>query len=292
MNGIPVILDTDRHATNGPLSLFLETAPEIDLLGLIIPDEKQVHDNFYDQFDAAEPICRDIPKAIGYGAPIRKKQNTEQCAAGSDGIVRAADFISDIIKKTDEKVNIITCGPLTDMAIFLLSYPELKGRINNICILGGAILTGDATPIGEYNICRDPEAASIVFDSGAPITMFGLELQQKVLMTKQEKDLFRNAVNNCARFGEKNGSSMHEFIESWIHTAIPVMYLLNPRLFKTQACHVEVDLYGEYTRGSTVVDLLHISEHPANVNVVLDVDRENFFKSLRAFTTTGECLKS
>ena len=75
----------------------------------------------------------------------------------------------------------------TACALLLKLHPELAARIAHLCLMGGSIGEGNATVSGEFNIYADPEAADIVFRSGVPITMIGLDVTHQALLDRDSR---------------------------------------------------------------------------------------------------------
>ena len=148
--------------------------------------------------------------------------------------------------------------------------------------MGGSTTTGNMTPSSEFNVWHDPEAAKIVFQSGVPIFMAGLNVTVNAGLTEDDVTRLNQAPTKAGKFA----SELMDFYKIWrfrkkvpvyaIHDPVPVAWLLHPEIFETKMCYVEVDLHGEYTRGCTVTDMLNVTGNKPNVEVCLDVDREAF----------------
>src|SRR5699024_4708174 len=110
----------------------------------------------------------------------------------------ANDLIADILRNSEEKITLIATGPLTNIAIFLLSHPELKEKIELISFMGGACFGGNYSPHAEFNIYVDPEAADIVVQSGVPVAMFGLDVTLKAQLFEQDIQEIREKGNRVA----------------------------------------------------------------------------------------------
>src|SRR5205807_1505687 len=82
------------------------------------------------------------------------------------------------------EVTLLTLGPLTNIATALNSDPQLASMVHNLVMMGGSLSGGNITPAAEFNIYVDPEAARIVFQSGIPITMVGLDVTRKTSLTE------------------------------------------------------------------------------------------------------------
>ncbi|MEP7142527.1 MAG: nucleoside hydrolase [Ferruginibacter sp.] len=201
----------------------------------------------------------------------------------------AIHAIGRIINALNEKITIVATGPLTNIAGFLLLFPALKTRIEKIVLMGGSMSRGNYTPLAEFNIYVDPEAASIVFNSGIPIVMCGLEVTHKALFFKEDIELFR-------AIGNKTGKVVAELVDFFsifyrlnrpelgggaaLHDPCTIAWLINPSMFQSKPCHVDVETSGELTTGATVVDFYNLLKLEPNTEVVYDVDRMAFVELL------------
>lgn len=199
----------------------------------------------------------------------------------------AIEIMVDIIKSSEEKITLIPTGPLTNIALLLSTHPEVKERIERISLMGGACFGGNATPSAEFNIKVDPEAADIVFKSGVPITMCGLDVTHKAQIYEEDVERFRNMDNKTGKlvaelmehysiFYKENT----EFKGSPVHDPCAVAYILDPSLFASRKCYVAIETKGEYTTGQTVVDYKNLLKKEKNADVVFDIDRERFVEML------------
>ncbi|MEG0371415.1 MAG: pyrimidine-specific ribonucleoside hydrolase RihA [Clostridium sp.] len=200
--------------------------------------------------------------------------------------MEAVELMAKIVSESDEKITLVPTGALTNIARFLLAYPNLKDKIELISLMGGAADGGNWTPSAEFNILVDPEAAKVVFDSGIKIVMAGLDVTHKALIYKEDIERIRSVNNKVAimvaelmDFFEKfhmetgfNGSPLHD--------PCAVAYLIDPSIFTSKLCNVEIETQGEHTLGSTVTDYMGITNKPKNVNVLFDVNREKFVDML------------
>ncbi|MHC1733519.1 MAG: nucleoside hydrolase, partial [Bacteroidales bacterium] len=191
--------------------------------------------------------------------------------------INAVQFLEDEAKLSEEGITVIALGPLTNIAAFILAAPELKHRISKIFMMGGAVFGGNRTPAAEFNVWQDPEAAHIVFESGIPIVMCGLDVTRKCGMFEKDIERIRKSKGKACIlateiidfFGKATGNS-----EVIFHDAVAVTRVLRPELFRSSNYNVVIDLDGRYTRGCTVVDTIGISGGRINAEVVMDADRE------------------
>ena len=158
-------------------------------------------------------------------------------------------------------------------------YPEVKEHIAEIVTMGGGLAGGNTNSSAEFNIYNDPHAAAIVFSSGIPITMLGLNVTSHALVRRKEAE----AIGKSGRVGDMifslfshyRGGTLDEGLR--VHDAAAVAYLLKPQLFKTEMMSVEIATEG-VASGTTVSDFRAVQrgEKTPNVKVVTEVDTEGF----------------
>src|SRR6476659_2514873 len=136
----------------------------------------------------------DIPVAAGAGRPLVREPRVAADVHGETGLdgpdlpppqadpspQHAVDFLAERI----EGATLVATGPLTNVALLLARYPEVKPE--RIVLMGGAIAEGNVTPAAEFNIWADPEAARRVFESGLDVTMVGLDVTHKALVKSED----------------------------------------------------------------------------------------------------------
>lgn len=184
------------------------------------------------------------------------------------------------IMNSDEKITLLPIGPLTNIALLLRLYPEVRENIDEIILMGGSASRGNASVMAEFNIYADPEAAKIVFSSGLPIVMAGLDVGKKALIYPEDSEKLRdmNKTGNMMYhlFKRYRSKSFDEALR--IYDSCAVGYLLKPDLFETVDTYVDVELAGEHTKGATVVDLENLLQKESNVKVCMDVNSDEFRK--------------
>ncbi|MBB6478873.1 pyrimidine-specific ribonucleoside hydrolase RihA [Spirochaeta isovalerica] len=239
----------------------------------------------------------EIPVAAGCAKPLFRDLIIAPEVHGESGLdgpelpdpaydaqpVHAVELMAETVRKSKEKITIVPTGALTNVALFLMTYPELKGRIERISLMGGACWGGNWTPAAEFNILVDPEAARIVFESGIPITMSGLDVTHKAYITDDDRELFRSIgtrtsilVAEWLDFFAKFHKDNFDFKGSPLHDPCAVVWLINPDLFTARDCHVDIETSGKVTTGSTVVDYYDVLKKEKNATVLFDVRRKDF----------------
>lgn len=193
-----------------------------------------------------------------------------------------------ILMDSPEPVTVIAVGPLTNIALLLRMYPEVTDRIARISLMGGGLYTGNHTAAAEFNILADPEAAEIVFQSGLPIVMAGLDVTHKAQVGYGEYELL-DAVGNPA--ADMICRAMQFYFESIppeergtrrvsMHDVVSVLAVSQPGLVGGRDLHVAVETAGRYCRGYTLADMrtgwFYQDRPEPNCHVLFEIDRERF----------------
>ena len=293
-----IIIDCDPgHDDIIAILVALAHKDEFNILGFTTVAGNQTLDKVTNNLLKVETYLGiDIPVYKGYNSPIVKELDVQPLAHGESGLdgpvlpeainsakdMHAIEFMKKTLLEAKDKVTFVCIGPLTNMGLFLKTYPELREKIDQIVIMGGGIYNGNVLIKAEFNIYHDPEAAKIVFDSGVKVVMAGLEVcySGSILLTETERakdggkasKLFYDLMKFYQGYAIRNG---------WDRTAIfdatPVIYLLYPELFKSEEKEVYIETVGEYCRGMTVVDTRNRATEMKNPKTVLiSTDREKF----------------
>ncbi len=183
-------------------------------------------------------------------------------------------------------VTLCPIGPLTNIAMALRLAPDIGERIGRIVLMGGAAGPGNVTPSAEFNIYVDPHAADIVFRSGVPIVMHGLDVTHQALVTAErlaaiaaiDTPAGRAVVGMLEFYGARSRTGPGEGAP--LHDPCAVAYLLDPGLFRGRECHVAVETEGAHTLGRTVVDRSGRAGEPPNAIVIDEIDADGFFALL------------
>lgn len=196
--------------------------------------------------------------------------------------VDSADAVAFIVEtcRAAEGAWLVPTGPLTNIALALRSAPDLADRVAGISLMGGGTF-GNRTPAAEFNIWADPEAASIVFGCGAPVTMAGLDVTHQFLVTPSRIDevaaiggRLTTLLADLFRFFAATYIDRHDDIAGAVlHDPLAVMAITHPELFSGTDRHVTVETTGEHTAGMTVIDRRGVTERePSNCHVLERVD--------------------
>ena len=297
-----MILDVDTGVDDAFAVLFAALHPDINLLGITCVDGNtnvdQVVANTLKVLDAAG--AGDIPVARGAVRPLLGVSQYAEYVHGADGMGdlgiapstrkvdprSAVELLRDLIEGSRDPVTLVPVAPLTNIALFLRAFPESAKKIHRIVLMGGSASAGNATAAAEFNVWHDPEAAAIVFQSGVPITMYGLDVFMRPGITSEEALALKNSSAPAAQFA---GSLIEAFIERLHISPITlgdfgaVAAAIHPELFTTEMFDVVVDTSSGPARGQTICDrrdafLKDLEplglEDSAKVRVVMDLDVE------------------
>lgn len=185
---------------------------------------------------------------------------------------------------------LVPVAPLTNLATAILREPRLAARIPRLVMMGGAVGAGNVTPSAEFNIYADPEAAQVVFRSGIPITMVGLEATASALIGFDDVARIRALDTPQARVA----ADLMDWLVRWfrqhlgrdaeIYDACAVAAVIEPGILTTRRMSVDVETKDELTLGRTICAEGDDSSSERRVDVALQVNRARFLEIMR------ECL--
>ncbi len=215
----------------------------------------------------------DIPVAAGARTPLLRRLVTATYVHGENGLggavfpdptikpvaTPAAELIRQIVRKYPGEVTLLPIGPLTNIATALNSDPELASMVQGIVMMGGSLSGGNVTPAAEFNIYVDPEAARIVFQSGIPITMVGLDVTRKTSLTDGHVHVLEAAQNPVSQAAAKIGRNAIKLnrergyvIGPNMNDSLAIAGFLDPAILTLQDYYVDVETAGELTAGETL----------------------------------------
>lgn len=240
----------------------------------------------------------DVPVAQGADRPLVREREVAAEIHGETGMDGPAlpenptkqtidkhgvDVIIEKLLNSSEPITLVPTGPLTNIALAMIKEPRITPKIKEIVLMGGGTF-GNWTPAAEFNIRVDAEAAKVVFNSGVPITMFGLDVTHQAIATdeiREEISQINNSVaqfvNDLLTFFAKTYKDVFGFDGPPIHDACTIAYLINPSIFELKHVHVGIETKGELTYGMTVVDTLGVTGNEPNVHFASRLDSDKFW---------------
>jgi inosine-uridine nucleoside N-ribohydrolase len=291
-----VLVDCDPGHDDAIALLRALASAELDLVGVTtVAGNQTLEKTTANALRVLEHVGRtEIPVAAGAGRPLIREPRVAAHVHGATGLdgpdlpapsgspvgQHAVDFLAERVAGG----TLVAVGPLTNVALLLALRPE--ARPDRIVLMGGAIAEGNITPAAEFNIWADPEAAARVFASGIDVTMVGLDVTHKALMTPAHADELRGA-GRAGKLVAELFDFYHDFHHktyglpgSPIHDALALAHVFDPSLLELRDRHVAIDCESQLSRGRTVVDLWQRTGNEPNVHVAVEVDGERFVRIL------------
>jgi purine nucleosidase len=297
---VPTLLDCDPGHDDMVAILLAAAHPRIDLLAITTVAgngtlERTTHN--------ARAVCsmagiRDVPIAAGAPGPLVGTLRTAEHVHGESGLdgaelgdadvplapEHAVDLMAGLLREAPEPLTLVPTGPLTNVALLLRTYPDLAERVREIVLMGGSTDVGNVEPLAEFNIHVDPEAADVVFSSGVPVTMCGLNVTHQALATEAVLErlgglgtpLAETVVRLLVFFRDR-------YRDIWglpappVHDPVAVARVIDPELVRCEEAHVAVELHGTHTRGATVCDRFGVRGRTPNARVAMELDAAGFW---------------
>lgn len=300
---IPVIMDVDTGIDDAVALMLATASEEISLLGVTT-----VSGNV--SVDHATRNTKRILKGLGYGqipvhrgsakplvrplvdaTQIHGHNGLNNQLTGMDVMVpleeTAIDFLAETFRNQPGSVTLITTGPLTNIARLFEKAPDVVGKIGRMIMMGGVVAgRGNHTPVAEFNILTDPEAAYRVFHAGvADLTLVSLDVTRKALLREAHLDWLTDPGSRemvralteayMSRFEAATGERACP-----MHDPLTVLYLLDSDILQTQREFVTVETRSRFCDGMTLCDFGHHYGEPPNLTVTRGIDVPAFEKDM------------
>ena len=300
---LPLIIDSDPGLDDALAIGLAAASPELRLLAVTtVGGNADVHRCTENALRLLSAYGRDdVPVAEGaagamLGSVVRATEVHGESGVGSlelpptDATALpegAVALMARLIEASPDPVAIAPIGPLTNVALLLRLYPHLAPRIAHLCLMGGSIGEGNFSASAEFNIAADPEAADVVFRSGVPITMIGLDVTHQALLDRDDATALRALGNASGRIAAELTEFALARNMEWsgstttaIHDAVAIAHLMVPDLVAVARYHVVVDTTDGPARGRTICDglpyRLNRDGRTPNADVGIVIDRERF----------------
>lgn len=300
----PVILDCDP-GHDDVFALWLAAGnPDLDLLGVttVAGNGLLEHTTANARIALTVAGVEGVPVAAGADRPLRRVLTPATWIHGDNALGgpvlpeptvpldgrTATELISDLLEGSAEPVTLIPTGPLTNIATLLEQRPDLRPRIREIIWMGGSTGRGNVGAYAEFNAWSDPEAADLVFRSGLPITMVGLNVSHQALVTEEVIASIAAIGNRTAAFGVE---LLRFFCDAYevsqgmpdgpLHDPITVAVAIDRAVVTVRRSRVDVETKGEHTAGATAVDLNGMLGGEPNADVAMALDVPRFWRLVR-----------
>jgi len=297
----PIILDCDPGHDDAIALLLAYGSPAVDLLAVTTVAGNQTLEKVTRNARAVARIAgiTGIPFAAGAPRPLVREVETAPDIHGESGLDgpelptptlaldsrHAVDLIIDTVMSHDPgTITLVPTGALTNIALAARKEPRIVDRVRRVVLMGGGYHVGNWSPVAEFNIKIDPEAAHIVFNAGWDVVMVGLDLTHQALATP-------DVVADIARIGTAPARFVVELLEFFgetyrhaqgfehppVHDPCAVAYVIDPTVMTTRTVPVDVELTGSLTLGMTVADLRGPAPEGCRTSVAVELDRARFW---------------
>jgi purine nucleosidase len=297
------LVDTDPAADDAVALVMALSHPGVRVEAITVvagnvPVDQGVQNALY----TLELLGEHVPVLGGAEAPLLAPLKTSQFIHGEDGMGdtglplhgrkpypgHAVDALLETAERYPGEVTLVALGPLTNVAMALHREPSFAGKVKECVMMGGASdHLGNITPVAEYNVWVDPEAAKVVFTSGMPLKMVGLDFSRKhAVFTPEESAKLRGVGTPLAEFCVDIQRVVLNEWDGGFELADPIAMAvaLDPAVAtRIERRFVAVETGGEWCRGQTVVDhheTTIVGGYEPNVEVVEETSRERFLELL------------
>lgn len=263
---LPIILDTDPGIDDAAAIAAALFAPQLDLqLMTTVAGNVSVEKTTRNALQLLHFWNADVPLAQGSAKPLLRSLRDAAYVHGESGM-EGYDFVEhdrqplakpafialrDALMSAPEPITLVAIGPLTNIALLLMHYPEFTFNIRRLVIMGGSAGRGNFTPNAEFNIAVDPEAAARVFQSGIEIVMCGLDVTNQAMLTPDYlaslPTLNRTGKMLHALFSHYRSGTMRTGVR--MHDLCAIAWLVRPELFTLKPCFVAVETQGTIPPG-------------------------------------------
>ncbi len=296
-----IILDCDPGHDDAIALLLAYGNPEIDLLAVTTVAGNQTLEKVtYNALAIAEMAkIRNIPFAAGSARPLVRDIEVAPDIHGESGLDgpelpqptlaldkrHAVSLIIDTIMSHPPKtITLVPTGALTNIALAARLEPRIVERVKEVVLMGGGYHVGNWSPVAEFNIKIDPEAAHIVFNEKWPLTMVGLDLTHQALATPEVVAKIADIGTQCSQFVVelldffgKMYKQAQGFDSPPVHDPCAVAYVIDSSVMTTQKVPVDIELSGALTLGMTVADFRHPAPEDCHTQVAMKLDHDKFW---------------
>ncbi len=299
MEKIKILLDCDPGHDDAIAILLAGLNEKIDLLGISAVSGNQTLDKTArNAYNVSRYLNINVPISLGADRPLKRERlNCGEIhgESGLDGFSfpkytydydkrRAPEFIKDMLLANNDVI-MVTTGPMTNLAIALSKYPEIKRHIKKIILMGGSIGEGNISPYAEFNILADAEAADICFRSGLPIRMIGLDVTRKVLVLEKivkNMGLLHTKSSEMfvalMKFFNKTQKEVFGLEGGPLHDPVTIVSLIDDRVLTYEKMDVTINICNTERYGETIC----VPNTNSNIEVATKIDVNLYWEVIKA----------
>ena len=294
-----IILDCDPGHDDAVAITIAGISPFIELLGItVVSGNQTLEKTVKNALNIVQKLSLNVPVYPGCDQPMIRDKIIAADIHGESGLdgptfeklilkaekKHAVNYMIETLINSEEKITIVTTGPMTNLAMAMRLKPTILDKIEGIVLMGGAYTIGNVTPAAEFNILADGDAANVCFKSGLPITMVGLDVTRKVLCYPEIIERM-GQINNVASklfvdlMAHFNKTQKQVF--GWdggpLHDPLTIAYIIDPTVLITKPMYATVDIRSIESYGRTNCDYFNYFKKSPTVNVAIDVNVEKFW---------------
>ena len=296
-----IILDCDPGHDDAVAMMLAWGNPSIELLGVTTVGGNQTLDKVTRNALSVATVVgmHDVPIAAGCRLPLVRPVEIAPDVHGDSGLDgvelpepaveldprHGVDLIIETIMSNEPgTVTLVPTGPLTNIAMAARKEPRIVERVQEVVLMGGGYHVGNWSPVAEFNIKVDPEAAHIVFNEKWPIVMVGLDLTHQALATDEVAERIAAVPGSVSQFTlglftffRKAYQDAQGFEFPPVHDPCTLAYLIDPTIVETVKVPVDVELNGSLTTGMTVADFRAPAPEDCHTKVATRLDAPRFW---------------
>jgi putative inosine-uridine preferring nucleoside hydrolase (iunH) len=296
-----ILLDCDPGHDDAVAMMLAWGNPSIELLGVTAVGGNQTLDKVTRNALSVATVVgmHDVPIAAGCRLPLVRPVEIAPDVHGDSGLDgvelpepaveldprHGVDLIIETIMSNEPgTVTLVPTGPLTNIAMAARKEPRIVERVQEVVLMGGGYHVGNWSPVAEFNIKVDPEAAHIVFNEKWPIVMVGLDLTHQALATDEVAERIAAVPGSVSQFTlglftffRKAYQDAQGFEFPPVHDPCTLAYLIDPTIVETVKVPVDVELNGSLTTGMTVADFRAPAPEDCHTKVATRLDAPRFW---------------
>ena len=302
-------IDTDT-ATDDAVALVMALRnSDIDVLGIsTVAGNCTIEQATQNALYTQNLVGSTVPVHVGAAGPLMRDLQSAHNVHGQDGMgdiglelhsrepasYRGVQALIDAIMDNPGEIELVTLGPLTNLALALRLEPGIIESVKRVVSMGGtAVLPGNVTALAEFNFWADPEAAYIVANSGLQLEMAGWDISTSYAVIHDELAAELRSVGMLGAFAMDIQAVLREFCRNEtmldgfdLPDPLAMAIAIEPTIVTREAHHFVDVISGDGpARGQTIVEERGNSGREPNCRVIYEVDRERFLELLHASLT-------
>ena len=307
MSKIPVVIDCDPGIDDSIAIIMLAGSDKVDIKAITTTHGNVgLEGTTKNALGLRELLGLDCLIAKGAAKPMIVPLKNASEIHGANGLANyelpqpkgtfekdaAWDVMYRLAKEENGEMVLVVLGPMTNVALTILKYPDFKNYVKRIYMMGGSRLYGNHSPTAEFNIWGDPHACQVVLKSGIPITMAdlyftyynkitGAEMKEVYSHGKKLKPMLDAFIEHDKKFAQESNEDFDSFKIAICDSSAAAALLLDGDCLETKDYYVVCETQSTENEGQTVFDYLgHLKGQP-NVQLCMKIEKEKYLDLIR-----------